>query len=168
MPRPVDILTSRTLRSLELRLEISVAMALWSAVKPPIAKDSCETPGIDAILAPSLEAFALALVCVIDFVVSRKITSCLLIRSATGVGGSIPFSSNSGIIINKTRDVASEEASYIALAILVVSVSVTISTFSCSLTSKQDLTTVLAEMRSSSSVNSTLSSPVTHRSSYLL
>ena len=62
VPRELVTLTSRALRSLDPILAISVAIALWSAVNPPLANDSTPTPGIDAILAPSLEAVALALV----------------------------------------------------------------------------------------------------------
>ena len=61
-------------------------------------------PGMDTILAPSLVACCLALVCVSESLVAMIITLFFLMMSATGKGGSLPGFCVGGII---TRSILS-------------------------------------------------------------
>src|SRR3989338_8835080 len=59
-------------------------------------------PGMLAILAPDFVAFSLAFVCVRDFAVGHKTTSCFFISSATYFGGSAPCAL--GIVVRISFD----------------------------------------------------------------
>jgi len=100
------------------------------AVKPPSIIIRSVTPGMLAVRTPASFACFRALVCVSDIVVGAITTSTLRIASATARGGSSPWRERGGIVIIIASQSTSRAVSYNDLAILILSVSVTISTVS--------------------------------------
>ena len=121
---------------------------------PPLARISEVMPGMDAILAFSRDAFLLALEWVRELLVAIRTTSCCLISSATGSGGSAPFLWEGGIIIRRTLSVTSAAASYRDCPTSEHSGSVTTRTCSDGLICMQVLTTDLEAVSMASAISS--------------